>query len=246
MLSQAQALLTKPRTLPAKPESFPPGPKSFPPGPERLLTKPEPPLQSEDPTFFFDFVDPASYLVGCILDDLGAARHVEWQGFEVRPPPEPMIDPRDDRWAAYQARMSECAASLGVPMAVPAFVPWTRKAHELVELAREKGSCRAVRRALFHAHFVDGADIGRVDFLAGVAAEAGLDGGEALAALGVDRWTDAVTASRAEALARDVTEAPVLAWGARRLEGFRSPGEIARWLENVAPARKPTGTQTRT
>lgn len=218
----------------------------IPQAPSACLTKPEPPLPSEDPTFFFDFVDPASYLVGCILDDLGAARDVEWHGFEVRPPPEPMIDPRDGRWAAYQARMSECAASLGVPMAVPAFVPWTRKAHELVELARERGSCRAVRRALFRAHFVDGADIGRVDFLAGVAAEAGLDGGEALAALGVDRWADAVAASRAEALARDVTEAPVLASGARRLEGFRSPGEIARWMESVAPAGRPTGTQTRT
>lgn len=216
------------------------------PGARRPLAKPRPPLKTQCPTFFFDFVDPASYLVGCVLDDLGAAGDVEWRGFEVRPPPEPMIDPGEGRWAAYQARMGERAASLGVPMAVPAFVPWTRKAHELVELAREKGSPDAVRRALFRAHFVDGADIGRVDFLAGIAAEAGLDGGEALAVLGVDRLAEVVAASRAAAVARGVTKAPVLVSGSRRLEGFRPAGEIARWLESVAPTRQPTGPHPRT
>lgn len=203
-------------------------------------------MLSQDPIFFYDFVDPASYLVGRVLDDLGVAEDVEWRGFEVRPPPQPMIDPCEGRWAAYQARMIERAASMGVSMAAPEFVPWTRKAHELVEFAGEKGSRDVVRRALFRAHFVDRIDIGRVDLLAGVAVEAGLDGGEALAALGVDRLADAVAASRAAAEARDVARVPVLLSGACRLEGLRSSREVARWLEGVAPAREPTGPQPRT
>ena len=191
-------------------------------------------MLSRYPTFFFDFVDPASYLVGQILDDLGVAGDLEWRGFEVRPPPAPMIDPDECEWAAYQSRIGECAEALGVPMVAPAFVPWSRKAHELVEFAREKARHDTVRRALFRAHFVDGTDIGRVDLLAEIAVEAGLDGAEARAALGVDRFSAVVLAARALAEERDVTGAPVLISDARRLEGLRSPSELSSWLDRVA------------
>lgn len=196
-------------------------------------------MSSREPTFFFDFVDPASYLVGWILDDLGVAGDLEWRGFEVRPPPAPLIDPGEREWAAYQSRVGECAEALGVPMVAPGLVPWSRKAHELMEFAREKGRHDSVRQAVCRAHFVDGTDIGRVDLLAGIAAEAGLDGAEARAALGVDRFAEVVLTARATAGEMDVTQAPVLVCGSRRLDGLRSPSEVESWLGGVAP----TGNQ---
>lgn len=194
-------------------------------------------LLSRGPTFFFDFVDPASYLVGRILDDLGVADDVEWRGLEVQPPPAPLIDPGGSEWASYQSRVGESAEAMGVPMVAPAFVPWSRKAHELMEFAREKGRHHMVRRAVFRGHFVDGIDIGRVDLLAGIAAEAGLDGAEARAALGVDRLAAVVLATRALAEEIDVAGAPVLVCGSRRLNGLRSPSEVASWLDGGAPDR---------
>lgn len=189
-----------------------------------------------DPAFFFDLADPASYLVGCLVDEAGAEGIVDWRGYELRPPTMPPIDPADTAWAAHQAQMQEYAEALGVPMVPPAFIPRTRKAHELLEFAREKGRYAELRRALFEAHFVGQTDIGRIDLLAGIAAQAGLDGHEARTVLGVDRCTAAVLANRALAEERGISAIPVLVFGNRRLEGVPSPCDVKQWLEATEAA----------
>lgn len=181
--------------------------------------------------FYFDFVDPASYLTSQVARQVGAAAAVERHGFELCVPPRPLLDPADRAWADRQSRAVRYARAIGVPMSAPAFVPWTRKAHELAEFARSKGHREALVQALFRAHFVGGNDIGRIDVLADVAAEAGLDGAEARTALGVDRYAGAVAEARAAARERGVQRVPVLAFRGRQLAGLRSPGEIRRWLE---------------
>lgn len=181
--------------------------------------------------FYFDFVDPASYLAAQVVLDAGAEAAVDWRGFELRVPPQPMLNPVDPAWADRQSRALAYAEAAGVPMATPDFLPWTRKAHELAEFAGDKGHRGELVQALFRAHFVAGRDIGRIDVLAEVAAEAGLDGAEARTTLGVDRCAGAVVEARALALERGVDGVPVLAVGGRRLAGLRSPGEIRRWTE---------------
>ena len=181
--------------------------------------------------FYFDFVDPASYLTSQVVRDAWAAADVEWHGFELCVPPRPLLDPADPAWADRQSRAVRYAQASDIPMSAPDFVPWTRKAHELAEFAGSKGHREALVQAVFHARFVGGNDIGRIDVLAQVAAEAGLDGAEARTALGVDRYADAVTQARLASRERGVESVPVLAFRGRRLAGLRSPSEIRRWLE---------------
>ena len=179
--------------------------------------------------FHFDFVDPGSRLAAHLIDEAGVADAVEWRGFELRPPPRPLIDPTAPDWQTYHARTIEFARGFGVPMATPQLVPWTRKAHELAEFAREGDCDHTVRRALFEAHFVDLTDIGRIDLLVEIAHRAGLDRTEAKAVLDVDRYTDAVLGQRAAARTQGVTLVPALVAGGRRLEGLATTAELARW-----------------
>ena len=188
-------------------------------------------MPTRGPTFFFDFVDPASYLVTHMIDRAGATAAFDWRGFELRVPPAPLVDPAAGDWLAYQSRAGAYADGLALRMAVPEFVPWTRKAHELSEFARERDCDEAVRRALFQAHYVDRTDIGRIDLLVEVAHGAGLDRSEAKAVLDVDRYASVVHGNRDMARAHGIGGVPALAAGDRRLEGLRPPDEVERWIE---------------
>lgn len=187
-----------------------------------------------DPTlvFYFDFVDPGSYLAAYLICGSGAAGIVEWRGFELRPPPCPPIDPADPAWRSRHVRLAELgrlAFGLPVMSGTPDLIPWTRKAHELAAFAREGDCEHAVRRALFEAHFVDRTDIGRIDLLVGIAHRAGLDSTAARAVLDVDRYTDVVRGHREAARAHGIATVPALVAGGRRLEGLTGPTDIARW-----------------
>lgn len=188
-----------------------------------------PTMADRSPVLYFDFVDPGSRLVAHLIDEAGVADAVEWRGFELRPPPRPLIDPADPAWRRRHARITEAARDLGVSMATADLVPWTRKAHELAAFAREGDCEHAVRRALFEAHFVDRIDIGRIDLLVGIAHRAGLDRTGARAVLDVDRFTDVVRGHREAARAHGVATVPALVAGGRRLEGLTGPADIARW-----------------
>ena len=186
-------------------------------------------LTTPGPTLFFDFIDPGSYLASHMIDEAGAADIVHWRGFELRPPPRPLIDPGTDDWQRYHSSVAEEARVLGAKMEAPDMLPWTRKAHELTEFARDRDCYHAVRRALFMAHFIDRTDIGRIDLLVAVAHAAGLDRSEAKAALDVDRYTDTVSAHRDMARRVAVEGVPALVSGTRRVVGLTSPAHASRW-----------------
>ena len=181
------------------------------------------------PTFFFDFIDPGSYVASHIIDQAEATAVFEWRGFELHPPPAPLIDPGDREWRAYREDLANDANGLGAPMATPTLVPWTRKAHELAEFARERDCYHVVRRALFKAYFVDRTDIGRIDLLVDIGHGAGFDRSEVKAALDVDRYTDAVFDHRAAAHALGIGEVPALVSAIRRQEGLTDPVDVGRW-----------------
>lgn len=180
------------------------------------------------PILYFDFVDPLSYSVSHMIDHAGvAAAAIKWCGFELRPPPQPMIDPGTAEWRARHA-----LAESDTPP--PPIIPWTRKAHELCEFARERDCLHTVRRALFLAHFVDHTDIGRIDLLVEIARAAGLDRSEAKAVLDVDRYSGAVLQSRENALGQGVTDVPALVSRDGRLEGPAVLREIERAIEGLS------------
>src|SRR5688500_686133 len=142
--------------------------------------------------FFFDYVDPGSYLIERMLAEVEAAHGlaVERIPFEVTPPPTPLVDPRGEEWRRFWEGARTMAAEEGVTLADPRLVPWTRKAHELARHAREHERFADVHRALFGAFLLEGRDLGRVDVLLDVATRSGLDLTAAKAVLDVDRHTE--------------------------------------------------------
>lgn len=185
---------------------------------------------------YFDFVDPVCYVVAHMIEAAGAAARVAWRGFELRPPPGALIDPRHDAWQDRHARALALAEHAGgVRPSEPTLLPWTRKAHELCEFARERGCGHRIRCALFHAHFVDHADIGRIDALVDIADQAGLDRTEAKAVLDVDRFTGVVLANRESAHARGIADVPALASGTGSLVDLGDRSEIMGWIERCTP-----------
>ena len=182
--------------------------------------------------FYFDFVDPLSYLLEL---ELRAAEPslpgpVERVGFEIVPPPEPLSALADPRWAPRWTEARPLAAVAGVRLAPPALVPWSRKAHELHLHALEHGKAAEARLAIFSAYFERGEDIGRIDRLVEVAGAVGLDAGAVRTVLGVDRHEEAVVTARAAAVAAGVTDVPALSVHGRLVRGFHNRGALGTLL----------------
>jgi len=180
--------------------------------------------------FFFDFVDPLSYMIELALADWEDALgvRVERTGWELRPPPSPLLRVSDpfwaDRWAA--ARDTGRAPELTPPK----LVPWTRKAHELLAFAEGRDVGSQVRRGIFEAYFAAGRDIGRIDQLVEIAAAHGLDRTETKAALDVDRHEEDVLAARLRATELGVHELPTILVGGKLVEGFRNLSDLSTLL----------------
>ena len=110
------------------------------------------------------------------------------------------------------------------------FVPWTRKAHELVLHAGTHSLAQETRRAIYEAVFVEGLDIGRVDVLVTLGVRIGLDANKTKAVLDVDRYSDDIIRAREAALAAGITQVPCLVKGANRLEGFHNRHALSTFL----------------
>jgi predicted DsbA family dithiol-disulfide isomerase len=84
----------------------------------------------------------------------------------------------------------------------------TRKAHELLHLARAQGHQRAMKHRLLRAYFTEGRHLGRIDELVALAADAGLDAEAAARALHEGTYRDAVDADVALARSYGITGVP--------------------------------------
>ena len=169
--------------------------------------------------FYFDFIDPLSYLVELELDRVvgPSDERVVRIGLEIRPPPTPLTNIDDpviaSRWEVGWA----VAGDLGLSLSPPRLVPWSRKAHELHLYAASRDLGPTVRAAIFAAYFLGGRDIGRIDVLVEVGRSAGLDVTETKAVLDVDGFEADVTTARDLAAEAGVTDPPVLLLEAARL-----------------------------
>ena len=186
-------------------------------------------------SFYYDYVDPASYVLDCVLraQDLAHGVTLTHRPFELRPSPSPLIDPWGSGWTERWDMVERAATYYGVELARPDLVPWSRKAHELALHAREKGCFERVHTALLRAFFAEGRDIGRVDLLVALAAEAGLDTTETKAVLDVDRFAGNLIAVRDAALRDGVRGVPTLESGELRLQGLPDREGLLRFLDSI-------------
>lgn len=192
-------------------------------------------MEAAEVIFYFDYVDPACYLldqalVALVPDGVTVAR----RPFELRRPPLPPIDAGSEAWRNRCRAVMKGAADYGLEMSIPGRMPWSRKAHELSLHARAKGCCEAMHSALFRAFFERKADIGRIDVLIALAEETELDPTEARAVLDVDRYAAEVEEMREAALRLGVRGPPTVEAGGRRLEGLPDREELFRFLRLAA------------
>ena len=189
--------------------------------------------RSDDFILFYDYVEPASFLLELRLRSLPKPK----MGFpvleplELRPPPLPLLDPEEEYWRDHWSLMTAEGKRLGVDLSQPWIVPWSRKAHELGFHAREKNCFPEVHDALFRAYLQRGLDIGRVDVLVSLGSGEGLDPAETKAVLDVDRYCRRVEDAREKAESLGVTRVPTLCWRGRRLEGFPDADSFGAFLE---------------
>ena len=190
-------------------------------------------MSAEAPLLFFDYIDPLSYLLerelSGLLPELAVAplRHVP---LELRPPPEPMLDPEGEGWAERWSASCTLAADRDIHLREPAIVPWTRKAHELVLHAGSEGRGNEAHRALFDAFFLEGRDIGRVDVLVEIARSLGLDPTGTKAVLDVDRYAGEVSGFGDHARALEIHAPPALVFGEETLQGFHNRDTLRTFL----------------
>jgi 2-hydroxychromene-2-carboxylate isomerase len=182
--------------------------------------------------FFYDYVDPASLLLELRLRERGfvPGSTLHPLPLEVNPPPHALLDPDRGEWKVHWDRLMADARGLGLELARPPIVPWTRKAHELVFHAAETKPPGEIHEAIFRAYLLEGRDIGRVDVLVGLAAEHGLDALEAKAALDVDRYAEALETIRSTAMPEGVLRPTTLQWNGRLLGGNPTPEELDAFL----------------
>lgn len=178
--------------------------------------------------FYLDYMDPGSFLMDGRLRVLERELElvVERLPWEVVPPPGALLDPTDPSWTGYWESMAAEGAADGLELTRPALVPWTRKAHELGLLAREKGCFDKVHQAVFRAFHMEGRDIGRVDVLVSLGRDAGLDLTETKAVLDIDRLAPDLEAVRAEGKSLGVRGVPSLVLGEQVIEGVHGAPEL--------------------
>ena len=122
------------------------------------------------------------------------------------------------------------AEKLGVYMKLPTVspYPYTNLAFQGLEFAKDHGKADEYNDAVFRAFFQQSRDIGRIDVLADIAKEVGLDPEQFRAALEQGTYRDRVQQLLRTAYERvGVTAVPTMIIGRQRLEGLY-PAETMR------------------
>jgi predicted DsbA family dithiol-disulfide isomerase len=114
----------------------------------------------------------------------------------------------------------------------------TIKAHELLHFAKSKGRQIDMKERLLKAYFVDGRHVGKVDELADLAAEIGLDRDEAQRALDAGTYTADVKADVAQAQAYGIQGVPFFVIdGKYGVSGAQDSSAFTNMLEQVQSER---------
>jgi len=155
-----------------------------------------------------DYVCPFCYLERPVLErvraEFGETVEIDWRSFELRPEPEPTLDPNAEYLhRVWNQSVYQMAQERGLSMMkLPPVQPRSRKAHQAAEYAREAGMLDAMNHALFKAFFEDGRDLADLEALVDIGRSVGLDEDGLRGALEQGRHTERVLED--EQLARQI------------------------------------------
>ena len=162
-----------------------------------------------------DYVCPFCYLqepvVQRIEQEFAGRVRVRWRAYELRPEPEPTLDPAGDYlrdiWASAVYPM---AAKRGMKLQLPPVQPRSRKAFEATEYARDRGKADAMRHAIFAAFFEDGRNIGDLQILEELAASLDIHLAGLRRALDANVYTGRVVGDENEAAELGLSGVPAM------------------------------------
>ncbi|MFC8921946.1 DsbA family protein [Cellulosimicrobium sp. NPDC057127] len=134
------------------------------------------------------------------------------------------------------AQMTQLAAAEGLAYDFDALRHTkTLTAHELLHHAKAHGRQVEMKERLLKAYFEEGRHVGRVDVLADLAAEVGLDRGEVVAALEDHRYADDVQEDIEQARAYGINGVPFFVVDGRYgVSGAQDPAVFVQVLEEAA------------
>lgn len=190
-----------------------------------------------------DFVCPFCMIAEQPLQEAIAAAGVdvdiEWMPFELRPHPTPTLRPEDSYLqTVWPQSVYPVAWRFGVTLKLPSISPqpYSALAWQGYQYAREKGLGNEYNHRVLRAFFQDDLDIGRIEVLATLAQEIGLDATDFEAALREGRYLKAHTEALAQAREQGVSSVPSLRIGRYWLPGVQSAQVLVQVLREVAAA----------
>ncbi|MBC7762903.1 DsbA family oxidoreductase [Glaciihabitans sp. GrIS 2.15] len=115
----------------------------------------------------------------------------------------------------------------------------TVKAHELIHYAKSEGRQLEMKERLLKAYFVDGRHVGRIEDLADLAAEIGLDRSEVVRVLTDETYLADVKADVAQAVAYGIQGVPFFVIdGTYGVSGAQDAATFTKVLEQVRTERE--------
>ena len=117
----------------------------------------------------------------------------------------------------------------------------TVKAHELIHYAKSQGRQLDMKERLLKAYFVDGRHVGRIEDLADLAAEIGLDRAEVVRVLTANTYLAEVKADVAQAAEYGINGVPFFVFDEKYgVSGAQDPATFANVLAQVASEKAGT------
>ncbi len=114
----------------------------------------------------------------------------------------------------------------------------TIKAHQLLHYAKEHGLQLEMKERLLGAYFVEGRHVGRIEDLADLAAEIGLDRADVIRSLEADEYLDAVGADMVQARQYGINGVPFFVIDSRYgISGAQPPEVFVEVLSRAAADR---------
>ena len=131
------------------------------------------------------------------------------------------------------AHLKKTADGLGLPFGERPSTYNSRRAQELGKWAEEMGAGEPFHKAIYHAYFAEGKNIGQLDILVAAATGVGLDADETKQVIESGRYAARVDADWAKASELGVTAVPTCIYQEKALVGFQDYEAFQQLIQNT-------------
>ena len=180
---------------------------------------------------FYDYNCPYCYLGTMSLSKLSKQydMDIDWKGFEIHPefPPEGRKSRKSLRSLRVSSGVSEMAMKEGFEIKLPGFAANSRLSLEASEFAKTKELFEDFHLRVYEAYFKKGLNIGDIETITDIGAQAGLDKSELNKALNERSMYRQIEDNKKEAESNNILGVPTYIFGKFPVHGYQ-PTETFR------------------